>query len=35
LFEHLRPEGAWLYLGAVEDRHAADHALKLVERWGR
>ncbi len=35
LFPHLRPEGAWLYVGAVKDRDEAQSVLGLVERWGK
>jgi hypothetical protein len=34
LFEHLRPEGAWLSVGGIQDREQADRALEKIENWG-
>lgn len=35
LIPHIRPEGAWLHLGAVKDEDEADRAIRTVARWGR
>ncbi len=35
IFEALRPEGAWLILGNVEDEETAEAAVKKIARWGK
>jgi hypothetical protein len=34
-FTHLRPEGAWLQIGGINNKADADVVLKKIKRWGR
>jgi len=35
LFEHLRPEGVWVWLSGVSNKEDADAALKKIAKWTR